>query len=147
MIKTVTLSSHLRRNAASLLALLFMLGLTVPGLNAQTDAQFTQYFEVPSYYNPAAIGNSDFIRIRGVGRMQWVGIDNAPQNFVLTGNMPVKLGKRRLGVGLVMESGSEGLFSNISIDAQGAWQLPLFKKRAVLSIGFNIGYRNQKFKG
>ena len=27
---------------------------------AQYDAQFSQYFEVPNYYNAGAIGNTDF---------------------------------------------------------------------------------------
>ena len=40
---------------------------------AQIDAQFTQYFEVPAYYNAAAIGNTDYLRIRGGSRLQWVG--------------------------------------------------------------------------
>ena len=29
----------------------------------QTDAQLTQYFEAPTYYNPAAVGSSDRVRI------------------------------------------------------------------------------------
>jgi len=38
---------------------------------AQTDAQFTQYWAVPSYYNPGAAGDTDFIRIRGGAKLQW----------------------------------------------------------------------------
>ena len=48
---------------------------------AQVDAGFTQYMEVPSYYNPAAIGLTDYLRIRGGSRLQWMGIPKAPQNF------------------------------------------------------------------
>ena len=44
-------------------------------LFAQTDGQMTQYFEVPTYYNPGAIGSTDFVRIRAGSRMQWIGID------------------------------------------------------------------------
>ena len=112
---------------------------------AQTDAQLSQYYEVQNYYNPSAIGLTDFIRIRGGSRLQWVGVDNAPTTFLAAGDMPVKLGKRRIGVGLVLESGSEGLFRNLSIDAQGAWKQPLLK--GMLSIGFAVGYRQEQFKG
>ena len=34
-----------------------------PQLFAQTDAQFSQHYEVPSVYNPAAIGNTDYIAL------------------------------------------------------------------------------------
>lgn len=121
------------------------LAATTGRLSAQTDAQFSQYYELPNYYNPSAIGLSDFIRIRGGARLQWLGIDNAPQNFVVSGDMPVKLGKKRIGVGLIMESGKEGLFSNISIDAQAGYKFRMLKGE--FTIGLNIGYRDQKFRG
>lgn len=114
-------------------------------LQAQTDPQFSQYYEVQNFYNSAAVGMTDFVRIRGGGRMQWVGIDNAPRNFLVTGDMPFKLGKKRVGVGLVMSSGSEGLYNDMTIMAQGAWRQPLFK--GMLAIGLGIGYRDQKFRG
>ncbi|MCM1111316.1 MAG: type IX secretion system membrane protein PorP/SprF [Clostridium sp.] len=112
---------------------------------AQTDAQFTQYYEIPAYYNPSALGLTDFVRIRGGARLQWVGIDNAPQTFAVMADSPLKIGKKRIGVGVVMEQNSEGLFSNMSIQAQGAYKLNLLK--GSLSIGFGIGYRDQKFRG
>ena len=31
---------------------------------AQSDALFSQYWALPSYYNPAAAGNSDSIKIK-----------------------------------------------------------------------------------
>lgn len=114
-------------------------------LSAQTDAQFTQYYEIPSYYNPSAIGLTDFVRIRGGARLQWIGIDNAPQTFAGAADMPFKIGKRRIGVGVMLEQNSEGLFSNFAIDAQAAYKLRVLKGE--LSIGISIGYRDQKFKG
>ena len=89
-----------------------------PQLFAQTDAQFSQYYEVPSVYNPAAIGNTDYIRLRAGGRMQWVGIDNAPQGLSLAADMPLKLFGKRLGVGLVFQQESAGLFENLTVSAQ-----------------------------
>ena len=32
---------------------------------AQDDVAYTQYWTVPNYYNAAAIGSTDFIRLRG----------------------------------------------------------------------------------
>ena len=51
---------------------------------AQVDAQLTQYWAVPAYYNPAATGNTDFIHITGVSRLQWVGIGVACLGLILT---------------------------------------------------------------
>lgn len=124
---------------------LLSIALGIPVMKAQTDAQFTQYYEVPSYYNPSALGLTDFVRIRGGARMQWVGIDNAPQNFIITADSPFKLGTKRIGAGVVMESGSEGLYKNMSLDAQVAYKLKFLK--GTLSIGLNIGYRDEKFQG
>lgn len=112
---------------------------------AQTDAQFTQYYAVPSYYNPSAIGLTDYVNIRGGARLQWLGIDNAPRDFLLTADMPFKLFGKRLGVGVVMSQESIGLFSNLNADAQLAFKLK--KWGGEFSFGINVGIYDQKFKG
>lgn len=71
--------------------------LTLTAARAQTDALLTQYFEVPSYYNPAATGTTDMLRIRGASRLQWVGIDNAPRTFLALAESPFNLAGKRLG--------------------------------------------------
>lgn len=136
--------SGLSDRVASLLAPIMIMIFTF-SVSAQTDAQLSQYYEVQNYYNSAAIGLTDFIRLRGGARMQWVGIDNAPSTFLVTGDMPFKIGRRRIGLGVVMESGSEGLYRNMSFTMQGAWRQPLLG--GMLSTGVGIGYRNQQFKG
>ena len=70
---------------------------------AQADAQFSQYFEVPNYYNAGAIGTTDLLKIRAGARMQWVGIKNAPSTFLVAADMPFKFINKRFGVGLVMQ--------------------------------------------
>ncbi|MDE6339585.1 MAG: PorP/SprF family type IX secretion system membrane protein [Muribaculaceae bacterium] len=112
---------------------------------AQNDVQFTQYWAVPTYYNPAATGDIDFVRIRGGGRIQWIGIENAPKSFMGAADMPVKLGKQRIGVGLNMSQESLGLFSNMLLNAQLSYKLKFLK--GVLSIGVQGGYYDSKFKG
>lgn len=114
-------------------------------VKAQNDVQFTQYWAVPTYYNPAATGDVDFVRIRGGARMQWVGIDNAPRSFMAAADMPVALGKKRIGVGVNMSQESLGLFSNMLVNAQLSYKLKFLK--GVLSIGLQGGYYNTKFKG
>ena len=112
---------------------------------AQSDAQFTQYYEIPAYYNAGAIGTTDLLRIRGGMRMQWVGIDNAPRNFVATADMPLKLFGRRWALGLVLNQGSMGLYRSMNLGFRAAYHQPLFKGR--LSIGLGAGFVDQTFRG
>lgn len=112
---------------------------------AQTDQQFTQYYQVPSLYNPAAIARTDNIRVRLGGRLQWVGIDNAPRGFVLAADMPFKLLNKRWGVGIVGQQESAGLFRNLTVGAQLAYKQPLLK--GTLTAAVQIGYANEQFRG
>lgn len=112
----------------------------------QTDAQLSQYFAVPGYYNPAAIGLSDLINIRVGSRLQWVGIDNAPRDFYALADMPVKLfGKKCLGVGLIAQYQSAGLFRNNIIGLQAGYKVKLFKGE--LTAGFRVAYASESFRG
>ena len=112
---------------------------------AQSDAQFSQYYEIQNYYNAGAIGTTDLLKIRGGARLQWVGIKKAPQTFLVAADMPFKFLGKRFGTGLVMQQESMGLFSNLTLGAQIAYKLKLFK--GTLSIGAQIGFIDQSFKG
>ena len=116
-----------------------------PVAMAQVDAQYTHYFEVPTYYNPAAAGTTNFLKIRGGARMQWVGIENAPQSFVLTADMPFKFLKQRFGVGVIMQQESLGLYKTMSAGAQLAYKFKLFGGE--FSSALQIGFLNESFKG
>ena len=113
--------------------------------SAQVDAQFTQYYEVPSYYNAGAIGTTDYLRIRGGSRLQWVGIPKAPKTFLAVADMPMKLFNKRFGLGVVMQQESMGLYSNLSIGAQVAYKLKLFG--GTMSAGLQVGFIDEGFKG
>ncbi|MDE6317741.1 MAG: type IX secretion system membrane protein PorP/SprF [Muribaculaceae bacterium] len=119
--------------------------LSCIGASAQSDAQFSQYYQVKNYYNPAAIGTSDLLNIRGGARLQWVGIDNAPKSFAATAEMPLKLFRKRFGVGLLMQQESMGLYKNLTIGVQAGYKLKLFKGE--LTAGVQIGFINEAFKG
>lgn len=126
-----------------LVAASLLLGLT--HARAQADAQLTQYWAVPAYYNPAATGTSDFVRIRGGAKLQWIGIENAPRSFLATADSPLKIGSKRIGLGINFSQESLGLFSNLLANIQVSYKLKLFK--GTLSIGLQGGYYNSKFKG
>lgn len=80
---------------------------------AQIDTQFSQYWALPGYYNPAAAGSSDKLNILTSTRQQWIGMPGAPQTYFVTGDMPFKFLKQNHGVGLVVTSETEGLYSHL----------------------------------
>lgn len=119
-------------------------------VSAQGDAMLTHYFEVPSYYNPAAVGTTDYLRVRGGTRLQWVGIDNAPVSFLATGDMPFKLFNKRFGTGLVLQQESVGLYRTLNMDAQLGYRISFkkgFLKGSNLTVGLQLGFISQTFKG
>ena len=69
---------------------------------AQTDPLLSQNYAVPTLYNPAQAGSTELLRIRAGGRLQWVGVDNAPATFIGTADMPLSLFSKRFGVGAVV---------------------------------------------
>ncbi len=112
---------------------------------AQGDALLTQYWAVPTYYNPGAAGDTDNIRIRGGMRMQWVGIDNAPRTFLAAADMPFKFLGKKWGVGLVIQQESLGLFRNLTASAQLGYKFRI--RKGTLTAAIQLGFFNEQFKG
>lgn len=112
---------------------------------SQTDALLSQYWSLPTYYNPATTGDINFVRIRGGGRLQWLGIENAPKNFVVAADSPFQIGKRRIGAGASVSQESIGLFSNMLLNLQGSYKFKFLK--GMLSVGVQGGYYTSKFRG
>ncbi len=119
--------------------------LFAPNALAQTDAQFSQYYEIPTFYNPAAVGSTEYLRIRGGARLQWVGIDNAPRSFIGTADMPFKFGNKRVGFGLIANQESAGLYKSLSIGAQIGYKLR--KLGGEWTVALQGGLYDQAFKG
>lgn len=118
--------------------------------SAQTDPVLTQYFQAPTFLNPAAAGGTDYMRLRFGSRLQWVGIDGAPTDFIISADSPFKLFNRRFGAGLTMFQESIGLYSTLNFSGQVAITQPLNKKkpkRGFITAAVQVGYLNQKFKG
>ena len=115
------------------------------GLRAQTDPVLTQYFQAPTFYNPAMAGSTDLLRIRGGSRLQWIGIHGAPKDFMATGDIPFKLINRRWGGGAVLFQESIGLYKTLNIGAQLSGRQKIGK--GYLTAGVQVGYLTQSFQG
>ena len=133
------------KHALRILCIVAAIVCAATDVRAQNDAQFSQYFEIPTLYNPAAVGQTDFIRIRGAGRLQWVGIDGAPQTFMVSGDMPFKFIGKRFGTGLLMQQESIGLYKSLNINAQIAFKLKKFGGEFTFAL--QPGMYDQSFKG
>lgn len=115
------------------------------GVAAQTDAQLSQYYAAPTIFNPAAVGQTDFMRIRAGARLQWVGIDGAPRTFVAAADMPFRVATKRIGLGILLNQESAGLYRSMSAAAQAGYKLKKFGGEWTVAI--QGGFYDQSFRG
>lgn len=127
------------------LAVCLLLLLTGLPVKAQDELMITQHWAVPTFYNPANTGNTDYLRIRGGARLQWIGIENAPRSFFGGADTPFQFGEKHIGVGVTAMQESLGLFSNLNLGLQLSYKLKLGK--GTLSVGIQPAYYNSQFKG
>lgn len=123
-----------------------LVALLPSSLWGQSDPLYTQAWALPTLYNPAAVGSTDFLRIRGAARLQWVGIKNAPKSFSGAADIPFKLLGRRWGGGVNVTQEGIGLFSNTYVNGQISGRL---KKifGGELTVGLQVGYFGSSFRG
>lgn len=62
---------------------------TALATRAQQLPQLTQYVAQDYIYNPAVAGSRPFFELRSGHRYQWVGIQDAPRTFTLSGTTPL----------------------------------------------------------
>lgn len=106
-------------------------------------SELTQFHLTPSLYNPAYTGNSEFLRIRLVGRLQTVGDEQYPKNFLGTADAPLQIGKSIIGAGISISKLNYDLYSNFLLDAQGSYHFKVGK--GFISAGINVGYFHTRF--
>lgn len=133
------------RNIVRYLAILIAIVAVAPNASAQTDPQLSQYWAIPTFYNAAATGNTEYLRIQGGTRLQWIGIKNAPKSFLGVADMPLPIGKKKIGLGVSAMQESLGLFSNLNLGVQASYKIKMLKGE--FSIGVQAGFFNQKFEG
>jgi len=142
---------------------------TIYSINGQQLGQYSQYINNLYLINPAAAGAEEGIDINLGFRQQWVGFDNSPQNYYISINSPVNLGKATLvnpslrisstdlessiennslklkhGIGGYIAADNYGPFNRISGVLSYAIHLPVAKKFH-WSFGFNTGISNMNF--
>ena len=114
-------------------------------VRAQFDPQIGQYMYLPTAYNPAAAGDGDLMKVAGLHRMQFIGIENAPMSTFFTFTSPFVIGKTKHGAGVRFLNDQFGLFSNQAFYAQYTYRQKLGS--GYLAAGVDLGFVNVGFKG
>ena len=121
-----------------------LLATCLPAL-AQFDAQSAFYMFYQSHLNPAAVGQTDYMQASGSYRLQWIGIENAPQTGYFAFQSPFKILTTRHGAGARFMTDKIGLFSNQTGHVQYAYKFPLLG--GFISAGVDLGIISVTFKG
>ncbi len=118
-----------------LLSLCLLVATTT--LSAQQDLLFTQQQFSRGNINPAGIGNTGDVDIFLLGRLQWIGVDNAPRTLLL--NATNYFGRIQSAVGFTLSHDVLGVgHSTTEAKAEYAYQVDI-RSRWVLSMGLSAG--------
>jgi type IX secretion system PorP/SprF family membrane protein len=124
-----------------------MIAVCTRTLQAQYDAQFSQYFHAMGYYNPAVAGLSGNLDAAALYRLQWAGFgESSPKTLFATANMPFRFLNREHGAGIVMvKDDVSSIRSNMFVGLQYAF----LKKtgKGTLRIGVQGGMVNMTVRG
>ena len=103
-------------------------------VNAQWDAQFSDYTTLKSLYNPAVSGTNGMLDVAAAYSMQMVGYDDAPKTMYLGANLPIYFLGPRHGAGVSLMNDEIGIFKTQRINLQYAVNMKL-GKRSRLAVG------------
>ncbi len=120
--------------------LLFVVMLFGIGLYAQQQAQNSLYYFNPLNFNPAYAGSRDALSIVAVHRIQWTGIDGAPQTTFLNVHAPIKNTNLSIGADLTYDKIS--VINTTSAYLDLSYYVPLNDNGARLSFGLKGGLSN-----
>lgn len=99
------------------LPLLFFVIITMQSINAQQDAQYTQYMYNTLSVNPAYAGSRGQFSAAALYRSQWVGLAGAPETFTLNLHSPIRNSNLGYGVSVVQDDIGDGVVSETYLDA------------------------------
>jgi type IX secretion system PorP/SprF family membrane protein len=106
-------------------------------MQAQQDAQFTQYMYNTVVINPAYAGSRNVLSINGVHRSQWIGLEGAPKTQTLSIHSPIG---QQLGMGLTVVSDELGPSTETYAHIDISYTLPLNSEGMNFAFGVKGGF-------
>jgi len=91
-------------------------------------------------FNPAYAGSQGALSATALYRNQWVGFDDAPKNYSFSVHAPLK--NDQMGLGVLFEKSSVGIFRVTNIMANYAYNIELSKARLAFGLGFGATIYN-----
>ncbi len=121
-----------KSNVYVLLCTLFLTFGLRTDVQAQQDAQFTQYMFNPLVINPAYAGSREVLSAIVLYRDQWVNFEGAPTTGTFSINSPLR--NPKVGVGLHIINDVIGPNRNTGVLGSYAYRLPLTKGKICLGL-------------
>jgi type IX secretion system PorP/SprF family membrane protein len=90
--------------------------------------------------NPAFAGCHDAMSLTISYRDQWVGFKDSPKSYILSAHTPVY--NDRIGLGLLIENNSIGIFKETSFLGNYAYRMELYDGKLALGLGFGATVYN-----
>jgi len=144
LLETLPFIDKLMRAMKKIITALFLCGLTY-AVSAQelTLPTFTQYLSDNAFViSPTYAGIGDFIKIRGNGLTQWVGIEDAPDTQSLAAD--VRIGNRS-GVGALFYNDRNGATRQLGARLSFAHHLTIDEYNDQY-LSFGISYNFNQFR-
>ncbi len=107
-------------------------------VNAQQDAQYTQYMYNTMSVNPAYAGSRGQFSAAALYRSQWVGLDGAPETFTLNLHSPIRNSKLGYGISVIQDNIGDGVVSETYFDAVVSYTIDV-SLEGKLSFGLKAG--------
>ena len=115
--------------------LLLTIGFYSTSIQAQQDAQYTQYMYNTLSVNPAYAGSRGVFSFLGLYRSQWVGLEGAPRSLTASAHAPVG---EKVGLGLNITNDEIFISEETYIDIDFSYTLNL-SERDWLALGLKGG--------
>lgn len=114
-----------------------LIALTVvTSVNAQQDAQYSQYMFNTLAINPAYAGSRDVVSATALYRKQWVNTPGSPRTATFSVDAPFN--KEKVGVGLVVFNDKIGITNTTG--AYGSYAFRIRMKKGTLALGLQAGF-------
>ncbi|QZT37973.1 PorP/SprF family type IX secretion system membrane protein [Halosquirtibacter xylanolyticus] len=111
-----------------------LLLLVIGRVSSQNYIEIGQYMYHQAFFNPSAIGSYNDIRIAGLVRQQWVGVDGAPRVYSVNAAIPFE----KMGLGFTLTQSEIGVHKETRVFASYSYRLKL-QKNHYLSFGISGG--------